>query len=99
MSIKIHYLFCQLDRFPENLGDLSEEHEERFHQDFKTMQERYQDRWIDQKMANCCWSMLCDCPTVSIHENCANVDFVLNETRPTINLVTPQDFRSILWID
>ena len=25
MSIKVHYLFGHLDRFPENLGDVSEE--------------------------------------------------------------------------
>ena len=33
MSIKIHYLHSHLERFPENLGDLSEEQGERFHQD------------------------------------------------------------------
>ena len=42
MSIKIHYLFSHLDRFPENLGELSEEQGERFHQDIKVMEERYQ---------------------------------------------------------
>ena len=31
MGIKVHYLFSHLDRFPTNLGDLSEEHGERFH--------------------------------------------------------------------
>ena len=33
MSVEVHYLHSHLDRFPENLGDLSEEHGERFHQD------------------------------------------------------------------
>lgn len=33
MSNKVHYLHSRLDRFPENLGDLSEEQGERFHQD------------------------------------------------------------------
>ena len=37
MSIKIHYLHSHLDKFPENLGDYSEEQGERFHQDIKTM--------------------------------------------------------------
>ena len=42
MSIKLHYLFNHLDYFPENLGDVSEEQGERFHQDIRTMQERCQ---------------------------------------------------------
>lgn len=33
MSIKLHYLHIHRDRFPKNLGDLSEEQGERFHQD------------------------------------------------------------------
>ena len=39
MSIRIHYLFSHLDCFPTNLGDYSEEQGERFHQDFKTMED------------------------------------------------------------
>ena len=31
MSIKVHFLHSHLDRFPENLGDFSEEQGERFH--------------------------------------------------------------------
>jgi len=33
MSLKIHLLESHLDFFPENLGEASEEHGERFHQD------------------------------------------------------------------
>ena len=42
MSIKIHYLFSHLGRFPENLGEVSEEQGERFHQAIKNMEMRYQ---------------------------------------------------------
>ena len=35
MSIKMHYLFSHMDRFPENLGAMSDEQGERFHQDLK----------------------------------------------------------------
>ena len=35
MSIKMHYLFSHIDRFPENLGAMSDEQGERFHQDIK----------------------------------------------------------------
>ena len=45
MSIKVHYLHNHLDHFPKNLGDLSEEQGERFHQDIRVMEERYQGRW------------------------------------------------------
>ena len=42
MIIKVHYFFNHLECFPTNLGDLSEEHGERFHQDIKVIEERYQ---------------------------------------------------------
>ena len=38
MSIKIHFLHSYLDYFPENLGDVSEEQGERFHQDIQSME-------------------------------------------------------------
>ena len=52
MSIKVHYLHSHLDRFPENLGDLSEEQGERFHQDIRIMEERYQGHWNANMMAD-----------------------------------------------
>ncbi|KAL7630004.1 UNVERIFIED_CONTAM: hypothetical protein RMT77_019877 [Armadillidium vulgare] len=58
MSIKIHYLHSHLDNFPENLGDVSDEQGERFHQDIKTMEERYQGRWNSHMMADYCWSLM-----------------------------------------
>ena len=33
MSLKLHFLHSHLYFFPENLGDVSDEHGERFHQD------------------------------------------------------------------
>lgn len=62
MSIKLHYLHSHLDRFPDNLGDYSEEQGERFHQDIKTMEERYQGRWDHHMMADYCWTLQRDCP-------------------------------------
>ena len=44
MSIKIHFLFSHLEQFPDNLGDFSDEQDERFHQDLKMMEERYKGR-------------------------------------------------------
>ncbi|GFV35436.1 uncharacterized protein TNCV_3204681 [Trichonephila clavipes] len=45
MSIELHFLLSHLDRFPQNLGDFSEQQGERFHQDLRTMEESYQGRW------------------------------------------------------
>ena len=54
MSIKLHYLFSHLDYFPKNLGDVGEEQGERFHQDIRMVEERYQDRWGSHMMADYC---------------------------------------------
>ena len=37
MSIKLHYLYSHLDKFPENLGNVSDKHGERFHQNLREM--------------------------------------------------------------
>ena len=57
MNIKVHFLYSYLDRFPANLGDLSEEQGERFHQDIRTMEERFQGRWDAHMMADFLWSI------------------------------------------
>ena len=57
MSIKLHFLHCHLACFPENLGAVSEEQGERFHQDLKIMAERYQDRWDVHMMGDYSWSI------------------------------------------
>ena len=61
MSIKVHFLNSHLDKFPENLGDISDEQGERFHQDIKAMEERYQGKWDTHMMADYCWSIKSDC--------------------------------------
>ncbi|GBM61358.1 hypothetical protein AVEN_112241-1 [Araneus ventricosus] len=40
MSLKVHFLDSHLDYFPENLGAVSEEQGERFHQDIKEIERR-----------------------------------------------------------
>ena len=62
MSIKVYFLLSHLDRFPENLGDVSDEQGERFHQDIKTMGERYQGRWGIKMMADYFWNLKHDKP-------------------------------------
>jgi hypothetical protein len=55
MSLKLHFLHSHLDFFPDNLGDLSDEHGERFHQDILSMEHRYQGRWDTAMMGDYCW--------------------------------------------
>lgn len=41
MSIKLHFFYSHVDYFPEKLGDFSEEHGERCHQDMKDIEKKY----------------------------------------------------------
>jgi hypothetical protein len=45
MILKLYLLASHLDYFPPNLGAVSEEQGERFHQDLKEVERRYQGRW------------------------------------------------------
>lgn len=56
-SLKIHLLDGHLDFFPENLGDVSDEQGERFHQDIAAIERRYQGRWDEAMMSDYCWSI------------------------------------------
>ena len=66
MSLKIHFLHSHLDFFPENLGDESDEHGERFHQQMKTMERRYQGFWNEAMMGDYCWFLIRE--TEDIHK-------------------------------
>ncbi|GBM73038.1 hypothetical protein AVEN_115680-1 [Araneus ventricosus] len=41
MSFKLHVLVSQLNFFPQNLGAISDEHGERFHQDISMFEKRF----------------------------------------------------------
>ena len=45
MSQEIQFLEPQFEFFPENLGEVIDEHCERFHQDIMAMEKRYQGKW------------------------------------------------------
>lgn len=57
MSLKLHFLDSHLDCFPDNLGDYSDEQGERFHQDIKELEKRYQGFWDINFLADYCWSL------------------------------------------
>lgn len=62
MSLKIHFIHSHLDFFPNNLGDESDEHGERFHQEMKEMELRYQGHWNEAMMGDFCWFLLRESP-------------------------------------
>ena len=60
MSLKIHFLHSYLNFFPPNLGAVSDEHGERFHQDITKMECNYQGKWNPGMMGDFCWMLLRD---------------------------------------
>ena len=65
MSLKIHFLESHLDFFRENLGEVSDEHGERIHQDILAMEKRYQDKWASSMLADYCWTLKSDVPVAN----------------------------------
>jgi hypothetical protein len=57
MSLKIHVLKSHLDFFPCDLGKISDEHGERFHQTISALEKRYQGRADERMMADFCWML------------------------------------------
>ena len=57
MSLKIHIPHSHLDFFPENLGAVSDEHGERFHQDIAEIEKRYQSKWSVIVLVGVSWLM------------------------------------------
>lgn len=60
MSIKVHFLHSHLNAFPENLGKLSDEHGERFHQEISQIESRFKGKSSTAMLANYCWSLIGD---------------------------------------
>ena len=54
MSLKIHFLHSHLNFFQANLGAISDEQGERFHQDIQAMEARYQGFWNEGMQADYC---------------------------------------------
>jgi hypothetical protein len=75
MSLKIHFLHSHLDFFPPNLGDVSDEHGERFHKDISTMEKRYQGKWNPNMLADYCWTLVREAPDVIYKRKSSNKKF------------------------
>lgn len=66
LSLKMHFLRSHLNFFPPNLGDYSDEHGERFHQDISDMEDRFNGRYVPHMLGEYCWTLLRD--TRAIHK-------------------------------
>jgi len=62
ISMKTHFLESHMDFFPENLGEVSDEHGEIFHQDILAMEKRYQGKWTSSMLTDYCWTLKRDVP-------------------------------------
>ena len=62
MSLGVHFLDSHLDFFPENLGAVSDEHGQRFHQEISTMEKQYHGKWSSRMLADSCWTLRSDVP-------------------------------------
>ena len=66
MSLKMHFLHSHLDFFPSDLGAVSDEHGERFHQEISVMESRYKGRLNTSMMGDYCWFLQRD--TTDVHK-------------------------------
>lgn len=67
MSISMHFLFSHMEKFPENLGTVSDDQEDKFHQEMHQMEERYQGWWVVVMLVVYCWSLRKDIPAAVTH--------------------------------
>ena len=75
MSVKLHFLCFHLDFFQENLGDFSEEHVERFHQNIEPVEKRYKGRWDSAMTGDYIWSLVRQDKSGHERKACSTVHF------------------------
>ena len=57
MAIKFHFLHWYWDFFEENLGKMSDEQGERFHQEVGAIEKRFQGKSCINMLDDYCWSL------------------------------------------
>jgi hypothetical protein len=75
MSITVHFLHSHLDFFRENLGAVSEEQGEMFHQDIQMMEKRYEGEWNAAMRGDYIWVLLRESNLLCRRKNRCNVHF------------------------
>jgi len=58
MSLKLHVLHSHLAVFKSNMGQYSEEQGERFHQDVRELERRYQGQYNERMLADYIWGLI-----------------------------------------
>ena len=53
-------MHSHLDFFPENMGAISDEHGERFHQDIATIEKKFKGKWSKNALADYCLNLMTD---------------------------------------
>jgi hypothetical protein len=75
MSLMVHFIDSHLDFFPENLGAVSDEHGQRFHQDIPTTEKRYQGKCSPSTLADYCWTLRRDLRQAKYNRKTSTVMF------------------------
>jgi hypothetical protein len=75
MSLKMHFLDSHLDFVPENLGAVSDEHGEPFHQEISVMEKRYQGQCSARMLADYCWMLKRDIPDAKCRRKSTTLTF------------------------
>ena len=57
MLLKVHFLESQLNFFHENLGDVEDEHGERFHQNVAILEKKFKGKCPVVILVDYCWSI------------------------------------------
>ena len=60
MSLKIYMMHSHLDFFSENMGAVSDEYGERFHQDIAAIDKRFKGKWSENVLADYYWNLMID---------------------------------------
>ena len=89
MSLKIHFLHSHLNFFAPNLGAVSYEHGERFHQDITKMESNYQGKWNPGMMGDFCWMLLRDIPEAKYSRSSKKTHFWLSVVLWIVSLCHP----------
>ena len=62
MSLKLHFLHSLLNSFPEEMGTVSEEHGEGFHQDIYQKGKTYSGKWSPNMLTDYRWRFIRQTP-------------------------------------
>lgn len=66
-----------LNFFPEILGVVSDEHDERFYQDILHIERHYNGKWSTAMLADFCWSIYRETPIKAMRGRKNNLDFII----------------------